>query len=57
LTKIMVIDGRHVSTYDSFQHAARMTGFTEEAIAKLINNGKMRDGLCFDIALDSDDKE
>jgi hypothetical protein len=53
----MVIDGRHVSTYDSFQHAARMTGFTEEAIAKLINNGKMRDGLCFDIALDSDDKE
>ena len=57
MTRIMAIDGRHVTIYESFTEAARKTGISEVSIKKLIDNGKMKEGYCFDITLDSKDKE
>ena len=53
----MAIDGRHVTIYESFTEAARKTGISGVSIKKLIDNGKMKEGYCFDITLDSKDKE
>lgn len=57
MTRIMAIEGRKVTVYNSYSEAESKTGLSTLEIARLINNGKMKNGICFDISLDSDDKE
>ena len=57
MTKIMAIEGRKVTIYDSYTDASYKTGLSPADILRLVENGRMKDGICFDIPLDVNVKE